>query len=249
MYVELARLVRGPRHGAGRRPGSTSKREPVTTRIADSVHWQAFPVQSPVRSASEAGLRAGSSAAQIELFRKAIHVAIAAVPSIAAIDVLLAGGLLVVGIAIYVAAEQARISGIRVALISDITVLALRERDRQGFVLGPVTLGLGAMLALLLYPEPAASVAIYALAFGDSAASVVGTTIGRLEIPFTGGKSVAGSLACFLVVLAVTLRVTGNLNAALAIAAATALLEAAPTRDYDNLLIPMGAGLVALAVL
>ena len=239
MYVELARLVRGPRHGAGQRTGS--------------VHWKAFPVQSPVRSATEAGQRSDSTAvrgaAQIEVFRKAIHVAIAAVPSIAAIDVLFAGGLLMAGIAIYVAAEQARIAGTRVALISDITVLALRERDRQGFVLGPVTLGLGAMLALLLYPEPAASVAIYALAFGDSAASVVGTTIGRLKIPFTGGKSVAGSLACFLAVLAVTLRVTGNLNASLAIAAATALLEAAPTRDYDNLLIPVGAGLVALAVL
>ena len=239
MYVELARLVRGPRHGAGQRTGS--------------VHWQAFPVQSAVRSATEAGQRSDSTAvrgaAQIEVFRKAIHVAIAAVPFIAAIDVLFAGGLLMAGIAIYVAAEQARIAGTRVALISDITVLALRERDRQGFVLGPVTLGLGAMLALLLYPEPAASVAIYALAFGDSAASVVGTTIGRLKIPFTGGKSVAGSLACFLAVLAVTLRVTGNLNASLAIAAATALLEAAPTRDYDNLLIPVGAGLVALAVL
>ena len=68
--------------------------------------------------------------------------AIAAVPAIAAIDVLAAAGLLGAGIAIYIAAEQARIAGIRVALISDVTLLALRERDRQGFVLGPVTLGL-----------------------------------------------------------------------------------------------------------
>ena len=189
------------------------------------------------------------SASQVEMFRKAIHLAIAAVPAIAAFDTLVAAGLLGVGIAIYVAAEQARICGIRVALISDVTLLALRERDRQGFVLGPVTLGLGAMLALLLYPEPAASVAIYALAFGDSAAAVVGTAVGRIRIPFTGGKSVAGSVACFLAVLAVTLQVTGSLNAALAVAAAAALLEAAPTRDYDNLLVPAGAGLVALAVL
>lgn len=49
--------------------------------------------------------------------------------------------------------------------------------------------------------------------------------------------------------LAVTLHVTGNLNASLAVAAAAALLEAAPTRDYDNLLVPAGAGLVAMAVL
>lgn len=194
------------------------------------------------RSATRAEAR---SATQIELFRKAIHLAIAAVPSIAAFDVLVAAGLLGVGIVIYVAAEQARLLGIRVAVISDVTVLALRERDGRGFVLGPVTLGLGAMLALLLYPEPAASLAIYALAFGDSAAGVVGTALGRVKIPYTGGKSVAGSLACFTVVLAVTLRLTGDVASSLALAAAAAVLEAAPSRDYDNLVLPVGAGLVA----
>ena len=205
-------------------------------------------VESPVTVPRPAGHRI-RGAAQVEIFRKSIHLTIAVVPAVAAIDVLAAAGLLAVGIAIYVAAEQARIAGVRVALISAITVLALRDRDRQGFVLGPVTLGLGAMLALLFYPEPAASVAIYALAFGDSAAGVVGTAAGRIKIPFTGGKSVAGSMACFLAVLAVTVHVTGNLNASLAIAAAAALLEAAPTRDYDNLLLPAGTGLIALAVL
>lgn len=199
------------------------------------------------RSATRAERRGveDRSATQIELFRKAIHLAIAAVPSIAAFDVLVAAGLLGVGIVIYVAAEQARLLGIRVAVISDVTVLALRARDGQGFALGPVTLGLGAMLALLLYPEPAASLAIYALAFGDSAAGVVGTALGRVKIPCTGGKSVAGSLACCAVVLAVTLRLTGDLAASLALAAAAAVLEAAPTRDYDNLVLPVGAGLVA----
>ena len=205
-------------------------------------------VQSPATVPQPARGRA-RGAAQIEVFRKSVHLTIAAVPAIAAVDVLAAAGLLAAGIAIYVAAEQARLAGVRVALISDITLLALRERDRQGFVLGPVTLGLGAMLALLLYPEPAASVAIYALAFGDSAAAVVGTAVGRIRIPCTGGKSVAGSVACFLAVLAVTLRVTGDPNASLAVAGAATLLEAAPTRDYDNLLVPAGTGLVALAVL
>ncbi len=174
--------------------------------------------------------------------------AIAAVPAIAAIDVLAAAGLLGAGIAIYIAAEQARIAGIRVALISDVTLLALRERDRQGFVLGPVTLGLGAMLTLL-YPEPAASIAIYALAFGDSAAAVVGTIRGHVKIPCTGGKTVAGSVACWLVVLAVTLRLTGDLNASCTVATTAALLEAAPTGDYENLILPVGTGLVAFVVL
>ncbi len=175
--------------------------------------------------------------------------AIAAVPTIAALDVLVAAGLLGVGIMIYIAAEQARLTGTRVAVISDLTLLALRERDGRGFVLGPVTLGLGAMLALLLYPEPAASVAIYALAFGDSAAALVGTAFGRIKIPYTGGKTLAGSAACCAVVLAITLRMTGDVAASLAVAVAAALLEAAPTRDYDNLMLPVGAGLVAHYVL
>lgn len=197
------------------------------------------------RAARSAARPETRSATQIELFRKAIHVAIAAVPAIAAVDVSLAAGLLGVGIVIYVAAEQARLLGIHVAVISDVTMLALRERDGRGFVLGPVTLGLGAMLALLLYPEPAASLAIYALAFGDSAAGVVGTALGRIKIPGTGGKSVAGSMACCVVVLAITLRLTGDLAASLILAVAAALLEAAPTRDYDNLVLPVGAGVVA----
>ena len=204
-----------------------------------------FAASQPSRATRTAARVETRSATQIELFRKAIHVAIAAVPTIAAFDVLAAAGLLAVGIVIYVAAEQARLLGIRVAVISDVTVLALRERDGRGFALGPVTLGLGAMLALLLYPEPAASLAIYALAFGDSAAGVVGTALGRLKVPCTGGKSVAGCLACCAVVLVITLRLTGDLGASLAFAAAAALLEAAPTRDYDNLVLPVGAGLVA----
>ena len=59
------------------------------------------------------------------------------------------------------------------AVVSGLTVAAARPGD-AGFVLGPATLGLGAMLALLLYPLPASAIAIYALAFGDAAASVVG---------------------------------------------------------------------------
>ena len=217
----------------------------VTRETMKSDVWTS---QHGMYAATQPG-RGTRSATQIELFRKAIHMAIAVVPTIAALNVLVAAGLLGVGIVIYIAAEQARLAGTRVAVISDITVLALRERDGRGFVLGPVTLGLGAMLALLLYPEPAASVAIYALAFGDSAAALVGTAFGRIKIPYTGGKSVAGSAACCAVVLAITLRMTGDVAASLTVAVAAALLEAAPTRDYDNLMLPVGAGLVAHYVL
>ena len=189
--------------------------------------------------------RASLCTLQTELFRKAIHVSVALVPTLAAISRPLTQALLFVGIVLYVAAESARQAGTTVPGISRLTVLALRAREHDHFVLGPVTLGVGALLALQLYPEPAATVAIYALAFGDSAASVVGTTFGRWKLPLTGGKSVAGSLACAVAVFVFALPMTGNFGYAAIIAATAAVLEVAPTRDFDNLILPTGTGLVA----
>jgi phytol kinase len=90
--------------------------------------------------------------------------------------------------------------GYSVPIVSKVTALAARRRDGDRFVLGPITLGLGALLSLLLYPNPAASIAIYALAFGDGLSSLVGKSFGSVRIPFTGGKSLEGSLTCMVAV-------------------------------------------------
>jgi dolichol kinase len=45
------------------------------------------------------------------------------------------------------------------------------------------------MLSLLLYPDPAASIAIYALAFGDGLASLVGKLVGRIRPASLWGRS------------------------------------------------------------
>ena len=204
---------------------------------------------SLVAASARARRQAALGTLQTELFRKAIHVSVALVPTLAAISRPLTQALLYVGIALYVAAEYARQSGATVPGISRLTILASRGRERDHFVLGPVTLGVGALVALQLYPEPAATVAVYALAFGDSAASVIGTAFGRRKLPLTGGKSVAGSLACAVAVFVFALPMTGNLGHAAVIAATAALLEAAPTRDFDNLILPTGTGLVAAYLL
>ncbi len=112
-------------------------------------------------------------------------------------------------------------------------------------MLGPVTLGVGAMLALMLYPEPAAFIAIYALAFGDGLSSVVGKMVGGPRIPFTSGKTFAGSTACFLAVYFVTYAMIRTPREAAMIAAGATLLEMIPSRDLDNLLLPIGVGLLA----
>ncbi len=150
--------------------------------------------------------------------------------------------LLLGGILLYSFAEMLRLRGKTVFLISRLTRLSERRRDRGHFVLAPVTLGFGAVLALALYPEPAASIAIYALAFGDGLSSLFGKIFGTIRIPFTGGKSVEGSFTCFIAVFVSSFIVLQDLRFAVLIALFSTLLEALPTKDFDNLVLPAGTG-------
>ena len=206
----------------------------------------------PMALYSATGLQTATTGIQVkigeirtELLRKALHILIAIVPFLAALNTPITMVLLGAGTMFYAVAEFLRARGHEVFLISRITVLASRDRDRGHFVLGPITLGIGAMIALLLYPEPAASIAILALAFGDSFSSLVGKFYGSIRIPFTGGKTFAGSFACFLAVLFIVYRITANMSVSLIVAAVATALEALPTRDLDNIVMPVGTGFVA----
>jgi phytol kinase len=186
---------------------------------------------------------------QGELIRKILHLLIALVPLLASYDLEATVALLAGGTLFYVFAEKMRTTGRTVFIVSDLTVIASRESDRGRFVLGPVTLGVGALLALLLYPSTAAALAIYALAFGDGLASLAGKLLRTPRIPLTRGKTLAGSLACFLAVLLSSMRLTGNPLKALVIAAIATALEMIPVRDFDNLILPVGVGFAASLLL
>ncbi|HPE36610.1 MAG TPA: phosphatidate cytidylyltransferase, partial [Spirochaetales bacterium] len=67
--------------------------------------------------------------------------------------------------------------------------------------------------------------------------------------PFTGGKSLEGSLTCFVAVLSSSYAVTQSVGSSAVIAVTATVLEAAPTKDADNLLLPLGTGLVAMLVM
>jgi dolichol kinase len=179
-----------------------------------------------------------------EVVRKAIHFLIALSPGMAALNRPLTEALLMLGVLLYSCMEYLRLSGVAVPVISALTARAARSRDQGRFVLGPVTLGLGALLALLLYPSPAAAIAIYALAFGDGFASLVGKLFGRIRPAFLCGKSVEGSLACFCAVLVSAYGVSANFKTAFLAAASATLVEALPLEDYDNLALPLTVGLI-----
>ncbi|MDR1635845.1 MAG: phosphatidate cytidylyltransferase [Treponema sp.] len=201
-------------------------------------------------SLTSSGPRFGIEDIKTEIIRKSIHFLIALSPLMAAVNrpvtvLILAGGTLG-----YAWMEGLRLAGIRVPFVSSVTSMVSRARDEGRFVMGPVTLGLGALLALLLYPSPAASIAIYALAFGDGFASLVGRFFGRIRPPALCGKSVEGSLACFTAVLVSAFQVSRDFRVALTAAFTATLVEALPLEDYDNLALPVTVGMaVSLALL
>jgi dolichol kinase len=193
---------------------------------------------------------ADSNEITAEVVRKAIHFLIALAPSMAAFNRPLTVLALMAGTLVYTWMETLRLEGMRIPLVSSLTRMASRSRDRGRFVMGPVTLGMGALLALLFYPSPAASIAIYALAFGDGFASLVGKLFGVLRPRFLCGKSVEGSLACFVAVFVAAYRVSSSVRIAFIAAFTAAAVEALPLADYDNLALPVTVGLaVQLAFL
>jgi dolichol kinase len=183
-----------------------------------------------------------------EILRKSIHFLISLSPLLAGLNYPATAALLLAGILVYIKMESLRLAGFRVPLVSSLTSMASRSRDRGRFVLGPVTLGLGALLALLMYPSPAASIAIYALAFVDGFASLIGKFFGRLRPAFLRGKSLEGCAACFLAVLVAAHQVSHDYRIALAAALTAMVTEALPLEDYDNLALPLAVGLVVSVI-
>jgi dolichol kinase len=179
-----------------------------------------------------------------EIVRKMIHLCAAFVPFFLRAAYMPTVAALCVILVMYCAAEILRFRGIAVPYISAVTAAAARKRDENKFVLGPVTLALGVIITALAFEPVPASVGILALAFGDGLASLAGKCFGRTKIPFTRGKTSAGSLACWTAVFVSTFAVTHNAFTALVTAFAGMFLELVPLKDFDNLILP--AALAAL---
>lgn len=180
-----------------------------------------------------------------EVFRKSIHMCSAFVPLFLTLNYTAAIVSLLSAAAAYSASELCRMHGIEVPLVSRITRAAARHKDEDSFALGPVMLVLGIVLAALLWQPRAARLGIYALSFGDGLASLIGKSFGRVRIPFMRGKTVAGSLACFLAVFLSSFAVCQMPNESLILAFVAMFTEMMPLGDADNLFIPIVTGGVA----
>ena len=155
-----------------------------------------------------------------ELFRKVIHCCTAFVPLFLHFAKIPVITLLSVTGIFYVVAETARHRGKEVPLVSTIT----------------------------LWEENPAAIGIFSLAFGDGLASLAGKFFGKVKIPFSGGKTAAGSLMCFFAIFISTFCVSRNVLMSLVLALEGALIEILPLKDFDNLLIPVIIGGTATAL-
>lgn len=179
-----------------------------------------------------------------ELFRKSIHICSSFVPFFLKLAYWPVMGLLLLSVILYTISEILRSKNVEIPLVSKVTEIAARKRDENRFVLGPVTLVCGILLAAFFLPLEYARVGIFALSFGDGLASLSGKLFGKIPIPGAHGKTVAGSLTCFFAVFISTWCCSKNCFVSLIVATCAMFIEVLPLADFDNLIIPISIGVI-----
>jgi dolichol kinase/phosphoserine phosphatase len=179
-----------------------------------------------------------------EVRRKVVHVWAGAVPFVAEVAFLPTVIFLALLTGLYTLSEVGRLNGRPLPLLGNVTAACIRREERRGLVTGPITMALGVIMSLLLFPGNVALVVIWILAFADTAATLVGKTWKGRPLPYNRSKSVAGSLTFLLVAFFCTLFYFPPLSA-LFVAMVSCLLESLPLKD-DNISLPLGSGAVLM---
>jgi dolichol kinase/phosphoserine phosphatase len=183
-----------------------------------------------------------------EIVRKSLHMSALAVPFLAAWSVPGVTLLLLALAAGYLVLEFWRIHGVHLPLAHRLTQLVLRRAESRRLATAPLTLAFGMMVSLWCLPLRVAQSCILIAAVADSAASIIGARWGRIFWSHNRLKSLEGS-AAFLVSAVVCATVYLPLRSAVPLAIIAALIESLPLQDWDNFLMPVGAGLIAATLL
>ena len=116
----------------------------------------------------------------------------------------------------------------------------LLRNHEEATLLGSTYLLIACLLSIHLFPKPVAVLALSFLILGDTAAAIVGKSVGRVRI---FGKTLEGSLACFAVCYGLTAIMPGiPFPVGLIGAAVATVFELLPIPLDDNFRIPLSAG-------
>ena len=118
------------------------------------------------------------------------------------------------------------------------------ERERKGeySLRGPITYFLGSLIAVILFPELIAVIAILILSIADAASTLVGKSYGIHKLRINSKKSWEGSITFFIASLMILYLFLDPLKA-LTIAITVSVVEMLPDMD-DNITIPIATGLL-----
>jgi len=182
-----------------------------------------------------------------ELARKSIHLTSAIAPAAYALGVPAGVATLTLsalaGTALLVELARHRSTTVRLAF-GRLFGPILRGHEHEALT-GATWMLLAFALAVALLPRPVAVVAMWGVSVGDAAAAVIGRWSAARRRTRGGGKTLAGTSACFVATLAGAFLLAHlSLPRAAALAAVAALAERAPLRWIDdNLRIVLAIGI------
>ena len=117
----------------------------------------------------------------------------------------------------------------------------MRSFEKQGSLTGSTWVFVGALITIILVPQPFSLIALFFLAFGDTLAALVGMKFPFIKI---GNKTLSGAFACFIMCFSVGLILDFGIGLdIILIGAFTATIaELISIKINDNITIPVLSG-------
>jgi dolichol kinase len=162
-------------------------------------------------------------------------------------NILLASVLLLVAV-LYTLSEVARVRGINIPILSEITWNAANKTELYEFATAPIYFALGITISLLIFPEPIRYVAITVITLGDGGAHIFGIKFGKTKLPFNKGKNIEGTVSGFILAFLGAMIFVDPFRALIA-AAVGMLVEGIPSPINDNFSIPLATGITLALIM
>ena len=117
----------------------------------------------------------------------------------------------------------------------------MRSFEKHGSLTGSTWVFVGALITIILVPQPFSLLALFFLTFGDTLAALVGMKFPFIKI---GNKTLSGSFACFIMCLFVGIILDFEISSEIILIGAftATIAELTSIKINDNISIPVLSG-------